>query len=166
MYSSNSNILETIDRVTKKRNFQNIHPESDTIEAQKDEITHEQSAPDEIHETHEVNNEEIKSECAQDSDTYNGKQDQHIAEASTSLGEAENPVPSKDECTRISSDKFQLSEIKVPAAIENKQCYSETKDQNKIHDGVSSYKVEGVEHAPENENLLNKVENARQVLLF
>lgn len=84
---------------------------------------------------------EIENQSSNKGDPFSDKQDEGIAEASTPGIEAQNPIPSKDERTGISSEDFHVSQLEEEETIKKQLRISQSEDPKNIKNDVSSYEV-------------------------
>ncbi|XP_021842558.1 uncharacterized protein [Spinacia oleracea] len=144
-YNITSGVLNVVENED-----QEINTESDNIEELQDKKPHKQTGCNHDQSPEEVKNEE--NQRSEESKFSNGKQDQEKAKASTPIIEAKIPISSRDECTSISSEEVQVSEIGEEAAIDKQPCPSETRNLHEVE----------VELLLENENSKSILEGVNQ----
>ncbi|XP_021728564.1 uncharacterized protein PF11_0213 isoform X3 [Chenopodium quinoa] len=137
------NIVEDVDQ---KGTFQDTDTEADSIEAQRNEKAHKETSLYEIQDTKVVNQKETVNQSSEEN-TCGEKQDQGTAEASE--------IRRKDECTRINGEEIQVSDVKEEVADEKLERSFETKNVNKITNGICPSEVKGLEIEQENESSMN-----------
>lgn len=78
---------------------------------------------------------------------------------------AEQEIRNKDECTKITREEIQVSEVEDEVAFEKQQPNTGTKDENKITNDVSPSEVKRVQINHENKCSLNIKQYMDQVTL-